>query len=883
MDTTLERPEKDFHHPYQPYDIQKQFMTTLYNCIEDGKVGIFESPTGSGTHKRRLFEESLTDLGDDDEPDWIVEQARNAKRESARRERAAFEERLARAREKERQNRVRSKAGEPSKKRLRTTENPDDSSDTEARFELDNYESDNENDMNAKATTSSATGLSTETHALMRKLGLATGELANDDENSVDEVKVFYCSRTHSQLTQFSSELRKVWLPPVLPRSDLSTEELVPSSPESLTEDLRHLTLGSRKNLCINPKVNSSGSATAINERCLELQQPGVSAECRCSYLPNKENETLVHDFRDNALAKIRDIEDLGSLGRKLGICPYYATRSAIAPAEIVTLPYPLLLQRSAREALGLSLKDHVVIVDEAHNLMDAITGIHSVSVTLKQLQTSRAQLGVYLQKFRNRLKGKNRVYVAQTVRLVDSLVAFLQSRGMNDHTANGIAKPTDLMAGKGADQINLYKLVRYLQESKLARKVEGYLVHTSEPVQKTKSESRSRSRASGSERGTTTPVLTQIQALFVALMNPSSEGRFFSVNEADGMALKYTLLDPAHHFREIVEDARAVILAGGTMSPMSDYYEHLFPYLTGSRIETLSCGHVIPSSNLLALPINQAANGADFDFTFEKRGSEVMMRELGEAILSVAENTPAGVVAFFPSYNYLNQVVSVWKKPIQQASSEQSLWDRIADCKTPFLEPRAVTSSGSDSSNSLTADHSLRIEHSGASNVHESVLTAYATAIANNNGKGALLLSVIGGSLSEGINFSDDLGRAVIVVGLPFPNPYSAEWKAKAAYVDSKASANRDKVESKAASRDFYENMCMRAVNQCIGRAIRHQNDYASILLVDRRYGLPRIQAKLPGWIRESLTTPGSVATASAQLKNFFAAKELSKARSHR
>jgi chromosome transmission fidelity protein 1 len=38
--------EKDFHHPFEPYPIQQQFMAALYECIEDGKVGIFESPTG---------------------------------------------------------------------------------------------------------------------------------------------------------------------------------------------------------------------------------------------------------------------------------------------------------------------------------------------------------------------------------------------------------------------------------------------------------------------------------------------------------------------------------------------------------------------------------------------------------------------------------------------------------------------------------------------------------------------------------------------------------------------------------------------------------------------------------------------------------------------
>lgn len=36
-----------FPFPYQPYPIQEQFMQALYGALEHGKVGIFESPTGT--------------------------------------------------------------------------------------------------------------------------------------------------------------------------------------------------------------------------------------------------------------------------------------------------------------------------------------------------------------------------------------------------------------------------------------------------------------------------------------------------------------------------------------------------------------------------------------------------------------------------------------------------------------------------------------------------------------------------------------------------------------------------------------------------------------------------------------------------------------------
>lgn len=47
----LHAPES-FSFPYKPYSIQKEFMSNLYKVLEDGKLGIFESPTGTVSEYR---------------------------------------------------------------------------------------------------------------------------------------------------------------------------------------------------------------------------------------------------------------------------------------------------------------------------------------------------------------------------------------------------------------------------------------------------------------------------------------------------------------------------------------------------------------------------------------------------------------------------------------------------------------------------------------------------------------------------------------------------------------------------------------------------------------------------------------------------------------
>jgi Rad3-related DNA helicase len=89
-----------------------------------------------------------------------------------------------------------------------------------------------------------------------------------------------------------------------------------------------------------------------------------------------KKRESSISRFANffyskaHLMADVKDIEDTAELGKRIGSCSYYGTRGSLGSAEIVTLPYNLMLMKSAREALKIEIKGNIVIFDEAHNSM---------------------------------------------------------------------------------------------------------------------------------------------------------------------------------------------------------------------------------------------------------------------------------------------------------------------------------------------------------------------------------------------------------------------------------------------------------------------------------------------------------------------------------
>ncbi|TNY22679.1 helicase C-terminal domain-containing protein [Rhodotorula diobovata] len=873
----FEPSDATYGFPYEtPYDVQKQLMDHLYRSFAHGQVTVVESPTGTGK-SLSLISSSLSFLRDakaharhevvasiresvaasesmKDEPAWVIEHEIKTKLEELDRQERDLEERLSEIREREKRERAqaaREQGRSLTKKRQKLSDEEKREQDDE-QFAPTPYHEDGSEPVASDASVQQDAD-DNHSPAVRALLDAMSGKskARQEEEEEPDVRKIYFASRTHSQLSQFVAELRKTafarsddpYPSPTLPTSSATSAP----TPEA-SRPVRIIPLGSRQTLCINDDVRrkSGGSNEAMGDLCTELQKGGKD---RCPYLPPLTEPAKLNDFRDKALASVHDIEDIEDLGRKTQTCPYYGSRKAVRAAEVVTLPYNMLMQKTAREALGLSLKDHIVIVDEAHNLIDSILSLHSVSVTTSQLLTIRQALLTYIQKFRSRFTGLNASYLKQLALLLKGLSAFAEgwSTGGKKEEMVQVAKVFAAGGATALDQINLRKLDEYLQKSKIARKIGGYVDSVAE--EKT---------ASGRQavRANATRALQHIQQFILSLANASRDGRILlsqttklaGKDGAEGkteVTLKYMLLAPAESFRDVAEEAKAVVLAGGTMAPMSDFREQLFPFVPQERFSTFSCGHVVPKENVLTYAVTKGPTGVPFNFTFERRKDEKLLDELGQAIVNIAAVVPKGVVVFVPSYDFLHHAQARWEK--------SGMIKRLGAKKLTFWEPKA------------SADVDLVLREFAAGNAGD--------------GKGSILFAVVGAKLSEGINFADDMARAVVVCGIPYPNSQSAELKERMAYLKNAGPGSRP-AGAPDAGQVLYQNLAFRAVNQSIGRAIRNARDWASIILLDERYTQPAKKAQLPRWLGDDVQSPATFGALIQGVAQFSRARRAAQAK---
>lgn len=738
-------------------------------------------------------------------------------------------------------------------------------------------------------------------------------KMKEECEEFVVRPKLYYASRTHSQLSQFINEMKKTQFA----RSDSSvTINLTP--------------LASRANLCVNPDVIKLKDPSAINEKCTEMQRETNKTK-RCPYMKFKQ----VNLLKEHILSSVQDIEDIVKKGRSIGSCPYYATRVAVPEAEVVILPYNNLLHHETRKASSLDLKDSIVIVDEAHNIMETICSIHSASITGRDLISSHTILSRYYNKFQSRMSIRNAEVIKSIVLCLAALIKYLDApeqhlkdfenpqsikfdengtpqklggtpnqsvSGQQPKTSKVIAEEsmmdvTKFIGVANIKPFNVFKIMDYFSRSQLARKLIGFFrqdssidisidleiktthevapddenpledpklpatkkrkLQSKKPVksQKPMSEQTSLEFLKKTnpnilkqmlESHTPYPIYTLVEFL-KSLTNLAENGRVLTNHiNADILksSLKFILLNPSSQFDQTSKDARSIVLAGGTMQPIDEFFDLLFEPLSikRDRINIFSCGHVISDKQFYISSLSCGPSGKPLELSYKSKFDPDFLDEIGATIRDIASIVPGGMICFFPSYEYEQICYDRWRNSI--ISKIETKYKQL------YREPRQASQS-------------------------KAVLENYSQAALKwkSSNRGAILFCVVGGKMSEGINFNDDLGRCVVMVGLPYANIKSTELQQKMAYYDRTCTKQTTTMgQAIPAGQQYYENLCIKGINQSIGRAIRHKRDYAAVVLLDRRYtSKTSIRRGLPAWMGKSLVDNNQFGTMLNQLSEFY------------
>ncbi|KAK4469498.1 hypothetical protein MN116_007044 [Schistosoma mekongi] len=733
---------------------------------------------------------------------------------------------------------------------------------------------------------------------------------------------IIYCSRTHSQLEQIAKEFLKC---------------------KTLYDKVTVIQLSSRNLLCTNEAVYQLKHPDLINMACLELNRPRNSREhgqlkqFKCpmrnpTAVNNLSRHLLIGHSALNITNIIRDNIHLTKSSHKSinivnnslkGVkvddaqlphiaCPYYANRKGIPLAQLILVPYSSLLQPSNRLTSGLILKNSIVIIDEAHNLLEATASSMSVSLSLiNDLDGLEELFTSYLQYYRSRLSSLLALRLRQMKHFIQQLKVYLSNTLKHIHLSLSSVSTTTttsvviiktvnkLISESNLDNLNLSEFINFLEYQHFIMKLIGFSKWSSNikqspncstkstPSQMTNLLASMKRKYVGEDSKTEEinqvcisnkrckmdiekfdgigSSLFKFHSFLRALESCEEDARIIiepsktSVPQSDissssntftddiqDLCLRVIFLNPGRYLKSLVQEAKSVLLVGGTMQPFNEAIEQIFQpsgKLPG-QIVTFSCDHVIDARKQLAVyPLGVHSHQSNdnvltLDFTYQNRTNPQITDACGEIILQICQQLPAGIVVFTPSYEYQSILHNRWETT--------GLLNKISKYKSVFHEPKTTTNLDQImQAYGVAATQKLKYKH------------------------GALLLCVIGGKLSEGINFTDDLARVVIIIGMPYANPQSPILREKMAYLDSHFSRQSHSMQNP--GRQYYETMCMRSINQAIGRSVRHAKDYAVVFLLDSRYYRSTIQSQLPKWVQQSIIVQQSGESLSSNQRKFL------------
>uniref|UniRef100_A0A452HC63 DNA 5'-3' helicase n=1 Tax=Gopherus agassizii TaxID=38772 RepID=A0A452HC63_9SAUR len=612
--------------------------------------------------------------------------------------------------------------------------------------------------------------------------------VAYQQAHPLELTKLIYCSRTVPEIEKVIEELRKL-----LDFYEKLTREKLP---------FLGLALSSRKNLCIHPEVSSLRFGKEVDSKCLSLtasyvraQQQWDSAIPSCHFF----EEFDAHGWQVPIPFGIYNLDDLKGYCRQKGWCPYFLARYSILHANIVVYSYHYLLDPKIADLVSKELaRKSVVVFDEAHNIDNVCIDSMGVNITRRTLDRCQANVTT-LQATIQKIKETDAQKLKEEYRrLVEGLREANVARETDVYLANPVL-PDEILQEAVPGNIRTAEhfvgfMKRFLEYLKSRLRVH-HMVQESppsflkdvfekvcierKPLRFCAERLRSLLRTLEIVDIADFSPITLI-ANFATLVSTYAKGFTIIIEPFDDRTP--TIANPILHF--------SCMDASIAIKPVFERFQS-----------------VIITSGIVGRGNDQVAISSKF----ETREDIAVIRNYGNLLLEMSAIVPDGIVAFFTSYQYMENIVASWY--------EQGILENIQRNKLIFIE----TQDGAETSMALEKYQE-----------------------ACENGRGAILLSVARGKVSEGIDFVHHYGRAVIMFGVPYVYTQSRILKARLEYL-------RDQFQIR--ENDFLTFDAMRHAAQCVGRAIRGKTDYGLMIFADKRFARADKRGKLPRWIQEHIT----------------------------
>lgn len=331
-----------------------------------------------------------------------------------------------------------------------------------------------------------------------------------------------------------------------------------------------------------------------------------------------------------------------------------------------------MLLHRKTREQLDINIKDSIIIIDEAHNLLETITSIHSAEITSEQLERAHQQLTAYKMKYFEKFSTKNLLRLNQLISIANRILKSIiqnpskqsshQSNEQHDDFTSKMIQTHDLFDEINVSHGNLFDILKFCDETHLAKKVSGFALRYAgsevilnlpskkpKPSQKTYLQQLSEKKLTKDSKSkpnvntvmeepekpvenvnrlTSASVIRIFLNFLETLLEKATDGRILISKHKTLQSksfIKYLLLDAHEPFEDLAKECRAIILAGGTMQPTTEFKTQLFQNFR-ERVEEHFYGHVVSNQAILPLAVSKGPRNSTFLFNYANRGNIEMV-----------------------------------------------------------------------------------------------------------------------------------------------------------------------------------------------------------------------------------------------------------------